>query len=104
MLDCMRMADRAWMKITQKTMKNYFEKVDFSSVERESDEEQEFQTETRQYEEWEKVSKILKLFKTTTFEKFTEFDSEVQVCGLMIRSFLKQFLRRRVMRKRWMFQ
>ncbi|GBN62582.1 Tigger transposable element-derived protein 6 [Araneus ventricosus] len=82
MLDCMRMADRAWMNVTQKTIKNCFEKAGFSSVESESDEEQELHTETRQCEEWEKVSKILNLSKTTTFEKFTEFDSEVQVCGL----------------------
>ncbi|GBN71464.1 Tigger transposable element-derived protein 4 [Araneus ventricosus] len=74
------------------------------SVGSESDEEQELHTEMRQCEEWEKVSKILNLSETTTFEKFMEFDSEVQVCGLMMRSLLKQFLLRRVMRKRWMFQ
>ncbi|GBN50595.1 hypothetical protein AVEN_7685-1 [Araneus ventricosus] len=50
--------------------------------ESESDEEQELHTETHQREEWEKVSKILNLSKTPTFEKFTEFDSEVQVWGL----------------------
>ncbi|GBN68787.1 hypothetical protein AVEN_193224-1 [Araneus ventricosus] len=82
MLDCMRMADRAWMNVTQKTIKNCFEKDGFSSVESESDEEQEHHTETHQCEEWEKVSKIINLSKTTTFEKFTEFDSEVQVCGM----------------------
>ncbi|GBM37683.1 hypothetical protein AVEN_9968-1 [Araneus ventricosus] len=82
MLDCMRMADRAWMNVTQKTIKNRFEKAGFSNVESESDEEQELHTETWQCEEWEKVSKILNLSETTTFEKFTEFDSEVQVCGL----------------------
>ncbi|GBO46320.1 hypothetical protein AVEN_226908-1 [Araneus ventricosus] len=103
MLDSMRMADRAWMNITQKKIKNCFEKAGFFS-ESESDEEQELHTETHQCEEWEKVSKILNLSKTTTFEKFTEFDSDFQVCGLMMRSFLKQFLRLRVMRKRWMFQ
>ncbi|GBM34405.1 hypothetical protein AVEN_124096-1 [Araneus ventricosus] len=37
---------------------------------------------TQKCKEWEKVSKILKLSTTTTFEKFTVFDSEVQVCGL----------------------
>ncbi|GBM90243.1 hypothetical protein AVEN_86212-1 [Araneus ventricosus] len=58
---------------------------------------------TQKYE-WEKVSEILNLSTTTTFEKFTVFHSEVQVCGLMMRPFVKQFLRRRVMRKRWMFQ
>ncbi|GBO00145.1 hypothetical protein AVEN_131759-1 [Araneus ventricosus] len=99
MLDCRRMADRAWMNVTQKTIKNCFEKAGFSSVESESDDEQELHTETHQCEEWEKVSKILNLSKTPTFEKFTEFDSEVQVCGLMMRSFLKQFLRLRVMRR-----
>ncbi|GBM59853.1 hypothetical protein AVEN_96269-1 [Araneus ventricosus] len=52
------------------------------SVESELDEEQELHTETHQCEEREKVSKILNLSKTPTFEKFTEFDSEVQVCGL----------------------
>ncbi|GBO14347.1 hypothetical protein AVEN_273595-1 [Araneus ventricosus] len=82
MLDSMRMADRAWMNVTQKKIKNCFEKACFSSVESESDEEQELHTETHQCEEWEKVSKILKLSKTPTFEKFTEFDSGVQVCGL----------------------
>ncbi|GBN78971.1 hypothetical protein AVEN_40566-1 [Araneus ventricosus] len=100
----MRMADRAWMNVTQKKIKNCFQKAGFSSVESESDEEQKLHTETHQCEEWEKVSKIPNLSKTTTFEKFTEFDSDFQVCGLMMRSFLKQFLRLRVMRKRWMFQ
>ncbi|GBO31507.1 hypothetical protein AVEN_270265-1 [Araneus ventricosus] len=38
--------------------------------------------ETQQCEEWEKVSKISNLSTTTTFENFTVFDSEVQVCGL----------------------
>ncbi|GBN20416.1 hypothetical protein AVEN_177695-1 [Araneus ventricosus] len=51
-------------------------------VESESDEEQELHTEIRQCEEWEKISKILNLSKTTTFEIFTEFDTEVQVCRL----------------------
>ncbi|GBM40275.1 hypothetical protein AVEN_248296-1 [Araneus ventricosus] len=74
------------------------------TVESESYEEQELHIETHQCEEWEKVSKFFNLSKTPPFEKFTEFDSEVQVCGLMMRSFLKQFLRLRVMRKRWMFQ
>ncbi|GBM57425.1 hypothetical protein AVEN_24201-1 [Araneus ventricosus] len=92
------------MNVTQKKIKPFFGKAGFSNVESESDEEQELHTETHQYEEWEKVSKILNLSKTTTFEKFTEFDSDFQVCGLMMRSFLKQFLRPRVMRKRWMFQ
>ncbi|GBM64257.1 hypothetical protein AVEN_167282-1 [Araneus ventricosus] len=104
MLDSMRMADRAWIIDTEKKIKNCFEKAGFSSVESESDEEQELHTETHQYEEWEKVSKIFNLPKTTTFEKFTEFVSDFQVCGLMMRSFLKQFLRLRVMRKRRMFQ
>ncbi|GBN11082.1 hypothetical protein AVEN_145036-1 [Araneus ventricosus] len=49
-LDCMRMADRAWMNVNQKTIKNCFEKSGFSSVESESDEEQELHTETRQCE------------------------------------------------------
>ncbi|GBN19572.1 hypothetical protein AVEN_35371-1 [Araneus ventricosus] len=92
------------MNVTQKKIKNCFEKADFSSVESESDKEHELHTETHQCEEWEKVSKILNLSKTTTFEKFSEFDAEFQVCGLMMRSFLKQFIRLRVMRKRWMFQ
>ncbi|GBN34471.1 hypothetical protein AVEN_51595-1 [Araneus ventricosus] len=104
MLESMRMADRAWVNFTQKKIKTFFEKAGFSSVENESDEVQEHHTETQQCEEWEKVSKILNLSKTTTFEKFTEFDWDFQVCGLMMRSFLKQFLRLRVMRKRWMFQ
>ncbi|GBN23456.1 hypothetical protein AVEN_224294-1 [Araneus ventricosus] len=52
------------------------------NVESESDEEQELHTEAHQCEEWEKVSKILNLSKTPKFEKFTEFDPEVQVCGL----------------------
>ncbi|GBM87710.1 hypothetical protein AVEN_57227-1 [Araneus ventricosus] len=52
------------------------------NVESKSDEEQELHTETHQCEEWEKVSKILNLPKTTTFETFMVFDSEVQVCGL----------------------
>ncbi|GBM57430.1 Transient receptor potential-gamma protein [Araneus ventricosus] len=82
MLDCMRMADRAWMNVTQKTIKNCFAKACFSSVESESDEEQELHTETQQCEEWEKVSKILNLSTTTKFEKFKVLDSEVQVCGL----------------------
>ncbi|GBM25577.1 hypothetical protein AVEN_242296-1, partial [Araneus ventricosus] len=73
-------------------------------AESESDEEQELHTEAQQCEEWENVSKILNHSKTTTFETFTEFDSDFQVCGLMMRSFLKQFLGLRVMRKRWMFQ
>ncbi|GBN88428.1 hypothetical protein AVEN_37427-1 [Araneus ventricosus] len=73
-------------------------------VESESDEEQELRTETQQCEEWEKVSKILNHSKTTTFETFAEFNSDFQVCGLMMRSFLKQFLRLRVMGKRWTFQ
>ncbi|GBN52703.1 hypothetical protein AVEN_33307-1 [Araneus ventricosus] len=103
MLDSMRMVDRVWMNLTQKKIKNCFEKACFSSVESESDEEQELHTETHQCEEWEKVSKILNLSKRTTFEKFTEFDLFLQVCGLTISSFLKQFLRLRVMRKRWMF-
>ncbi|GBM66674.1 hypothetical protein AVEN_258628-1 [Araneus ventricosus] len=47
-------------------------------------EEQELHAETHQCEEWEKVSKILNLSKTTTSEKFAEFDSDFQVCGLMI--------------------
>ncbi|GBO07406.1 hypothetical protein AVEN_163365-1 [Araneus ventricosus] len=100
MVDSMRMADRAWMNVTQKKIKTFFEKAGFFSVESESDEEQELHTETQQCEEWEKVSKILSHSKTTTFETFTEFDSDVQVCGLMMRSFIKQFLRLRVMRKR----
>ncbi|GBO28618.1 hypothetical protein AVEN_72972-1 [Araneus ventricosus] len=104
MLDTMRMADRARMNVTQKKIKSFFEKAGFSSVESESDEEQELHTETQQCEEWEKVSKILNHSKTPTFETFTEFDSDFQVCGLMMRSFLKQFLRLRVVRKRWMFQ
>ncbi|GBO09094.1 hypothetical protein AVEN_34835-1 [Araneus ventricosus] len=99
MLDSIRMADRAWMNVTQKKIKNCFEKAGFSSVESESDEEQELHTETHQCEEWENVSKILNLSKTTTFEKFTEFDSDFQVCGLMMRSFLKQFLPLRMMRR-----
>ncbi|GBN90344.1 hypothetical protein AVEN_218377-1 [Araneus ventricosus] len=33
MLDSMRMADRAWMNVTQKKIKNCFEKACFSSVE-----------------------------------------------------------------------
>ncbi|GBN11828.1 hypothetical protein AVEN_208799-1 [Araneus ventricosus] len=103
MLDSMRVTDRAWMNVTQKKIKNCFEKACFPSVESESDEEQELHTETHQCAEWEKVSKILNLSKTPTFKKFTEFDSEVQVCGLMM-MILKQFLRLRVMRKRWMFQ
>ncbi|GBN38534.1 hypothetical protein AVEN_147345-1 [Araneus ventricosus] len=103
-LDCMKTADRAWMNITQKIIKNCFEQAGFSSVEIESDEKLELHRETQQCEEWEKVSKILNLSKTTTFEKFTEFDLEVQVCGMMTRSFLKRFLRCRVMRKRWIFQ
>ncbi|GBN06890.1 hypothetical protein AVEN_110165-1 [Araneus ventricosus] len=82
MLDSMRMADRAWMSVTQKKIKSCFEKACFSSVESESDEEQELHTETHQCEEWEKVSKIFNLPKTPTFEKFMVFDSEVQVCGL----------------------
>ncbi|GBM52339.1 hypothetical protein AVEN_229569-1 [Araneus ventricosus] len=82
MLDSMRMADRDWTNVTQKKVKNCFEKACFSSVESESDDEQELHTETHQCEEWEKVSKILNLSKTPTFGKFTEFDSEVQVCGL----------------------
>ncbi|GBN86510.1 hypothetical protein AVEN_199742-1 [Araneus ventricosus] len=52
------------------------------NVESESDEEQELHTETHQCEEWEKVSKILNLPKTPTFETFMVFDSKVQVCGL----------------------
>ncbi|GBM58155.1 hypothetical protein AVEN_125033-1 [Araneus ventricosus] len=104
MLDSTRMADRTWMNVTQKKVETSFENAGFSSVESESDEEQELHTETHQCEEWEKVSKILNLSKTTTFEKFTEFDSNFQVCGLMMTSFLKQFLRLRVMRKRCMFQ
>ncbi|GBM82201.1 hypothetical protein AVEN_57062-1 [Araneus ventricosus] len=99
MLDCMRMADKAWMNVTQKKIKTFFEKAGFCSVESESDEEQELHTETQQCEQWEKVSKILNHSKTTTFVTFTEFDSDFQVCGLMTRSFLKQFLRLRVMRK-----
>ncbi|GBM17063.1 Tigger transposable element-derived protein 6 [Araneus ventricosus] len=43
-LDCMRMAYRSWMNVTQKTIKNCFEKSDFSSVECESDAEQELHT------------------------------------------------------------
>ncbi|GBM90444.1 hypothetical protein AVEN_55806-1 [Araneus ventricosus] len=82
MLDSMKMADRAWMNVAQKKIKNCFEKACFSSVESESDEEQELHTETHKREEWEKVSNNLNLSKTPTFEKFTEFDSEVQVCGL----------------------
>ncbi|GBN15345.1 hypothetical protein AVEN_272044-1, partial [Araneus ventricosus] len=65
-----------------KTIKNCFEKAGFSSVESEPDEEQKLHTEIRQCEEWEKISKILNLSKTTTFEIFREFDSEVQVCRL----------------------
>ncbi|GBM69062.1 hypothetical protein AVEN_98805-1 [Araneus ventricosus] len=82
MLDSMRMADIAWMNVSQKKIKNCFEKACFSSVESESEEEQELHTETHKCEEWEKVSKSLNLSKTPTFQKFTEFDSEVQVCGL----------------------
>ncbi|GBM78139.1 hypothetical protein AVEN_149202-1 [Araneus ventricosus] len=82
MLDSMRMAARVWMNIRQKKIKNCFEKACFSSVEIESDEEQELHTETHQCEKWEKVSKILNLTKTPTFEAFMVFDSEVQVCGL----------------------
>ncbi|GBL98868.1 hypothetical protein AVEN_90071-1 [Araneus ventricosus] len=78
----MRMADGAWTNVTQKKIKHCFGKACFSSVESESDEEQELHTETHQCEEREKVSKILNLSKTPTFEKITEFDSEVQVCGL----------------------
>ncbi|GBM14963.1 hypothetical protein AVEN_116606-1 [Araneus ventricosus] len=89
MLDSMRMADRVWMNVTQKKIKIFFEKAGFSNVESESDEEQELHTERHQYEEWEKVSKIPNLSKTTTFEKFTEFESDFHVCGLMMRSFLK---------------
>ncbi|GBO41985.1 hypothetical protein AVEN_131542-1 [Araneus ventricosus] len=103
MLDSMRMADRDWMNVIQKKIKNCFEKACFSSVESESDEEQELHTETHQCEEWEKVSKILNLSKTPTFEKFTQVRLGGS-SGLMMRSFLKQFLRLRVMRKRWMFQ
>ncbi|GBO41228.1 hypothetical protein AVEN_184134-1 [Araneus ventricosus] len=84
MLDSMRMADRAWMNVTQKKIKPFFKKAVFFSVESESDEEQELHTETHQCEEWENVSKILNLSKTTTSEKFAEFDSDFQVCGLMI--------------------
>ncbi|GBO40071.1 hypothetical protein AVEN_197249-1 [Araneus ventricosus] len=104
MLDSMRIADRTWMNVTQKKIKISFENAGFSCVKSESDEEQELHTETHQCEEWEKVSKILNLSRTTTFEKFTEFDSDFQVCGLMMISLLKQFLRFHVMRKRWIFQ
>ncbi|GBO10594.1 hypothetical protein AVEN_116552-1 [Araneus ventricosus] len=76
------MADRTWMNVTQKAIKNCFEKSGFSNVQSESDEEQELHTETQQCGEWEKVSKILNLSNTTMFVKFTEFDSEVKVCGL----------------------
>ncbi|GBO10579.1 hypothetical protein AVEN_274884-1 [Araneus ventricosus] len=78
----MSMADRTWMNVTQKAIKNCFEKAGFSNVQSESDEELELHTETQQCGEWEKVSKILNLSNTTMFVKFTEFDSEVQVCGL----------------------
>ncbi|GBN42427.1 hypothetical protein AVEN_273095-1 [Araneus ventricosus] len=104
MLASMRMADQAWMNVTQKKIETFFEKACSSSVESESYEEQELHTETQQCEEGEKVSKVLNHSKTTTFETFTEFDSDFQVCGLIMRSFLKQFLRLRVMKKRWMFQ
>ncbi|GBM09505.1 hypothetical protein AVEN_100421-1 [Araneus ventricosus] len=104
LLDSMRMANRTWMNVTQKKIKISFGNAGFSSVESESDEEQELHTETHQCEKWEMVTKIINLSKTTTFEKFTEFDLDFQVCVLMMISFLKQFLRLRVMRKRWTFQ
>ncbi|GBN64223.1 hypothetical protein AVEN_89364-1 [Araneus ventricosus] len=106
MLDSMRMVDRAWMNVTQKKIKNCFEKACFSSVESESDEEQELHTETHQCEEWEKVSKIPNLLKRQHLKNLRSSTRRFKCvdCGLMMRSFLKQFLRLRVMRKRWMFQ
>ncbi|GBM29670.1 hypothetical protein AVEN_203581-1 [Araneus ventricosus] len=107
MLDSMRMADRAWMNVTQKKIKNCFEKACFSSVDSESDEEQELHTEThysvKNGRKFQKSSTFLKRQRLKNLRSSTRRFKCVD-CGLMMRSFLKQFLRLRVMRKRWMFQ
>lgn len=90
-LDCMRMADRAWRHVTQKTIINCFRKAGFVKAEEkeiESDEdEEETSAEPTEPEndvvcdEWEKISKSFNLSKIT-FEDFAEIDADVEVCGL----------------------
>ena len=87
-LDCIRMAGRAWRHVTQKTIVNCFRKAGFvKEVENEieSDEEQETSPEPEnevQCEEWDKISKSLNLSENITFEDFAELDADVEVCGL----------------------
>ncbi|GBN76048.1 hypothetical protein AVEN_117845-1 [Araneus ventricosus] len=106
MLDSMRMADRAWMNVTQKKIKNCFEKACFSSVESDqmrSRNSTQKHTNVKNGRRFQKSSTFLKrqrlknLWCSTRRFKCVDY-------GLMMRSFLKQFLRLRVMRKWWMFQ
>ncbi|GBM07064.1 hypothetical protein AVEN_133664-1 [Araneus ventricosus] len=106
MLDSMRMADGAWMNVTQKKMKHCFGKACFlvwKVNQMRSRNSTQKHTSVKNGRRFQKSSTFLKRQRLKHLRSSTRRFKCVD-CGLMMRSFLKQFLRLRVMRKRWMFQ
>ncbi|GBL92964.1 hypothetical protein AVEN_54610-1 [Araneus ventricosus] len=95
MLDRMRMADRAWMNVTQKTVLKRLVFLVWKVKQMRSRNSTQKHSSVKNGRRFQKSSAFLKRQRLKNLRSSTWRFKRVD-CGLMMRSFLKQFLRRRV--------